>query len=273
MILGLFTRLLDPGGVQRFGLHSGAVLFGLAQDSGIPYKILSLNDPKGTHRLHVGKLEFIAQGFGKSKVGFTLAALKMLPVTQLAYIGHPNIAHLGLPLRFVSRKARYWIAAHGIEVWDPLPFLPRMGLHEADGVTVPSNYTREKMAIAQGLDPNKIIVLAPGLDPKFMRMNWAAAHHQLRAHSGKVILTVARLTSSERSKGIGTVIRALPNVIKAISDVRYVVVGDGNDVECLQALAQEVGVADRVLFVGSLVDDDLVAEYREADIFVMPSRK
>ena len=41
----------------------------------------------------------------------------------------------------------------------------------------------------------------------------------------------------------------------------------------MEALAREVGVADHVRFAGRVSDDELLAAYRDADAFVMPSLK
>ncbi|MCD5382002.1 MAG: glycosyltransferase family 4 protein [Candidatus Pacebacteria bacterium] len=70
--------------------------------------------------------------------------------------------------------------------------------------------------------------------------------------------------------------KAIDMNIKAVAllpeNVRYVVVGDGPDMESLKALAQEEGVADRVVFMGR-VDRSMTSKYRKiADVFVLPSR-
>lgn len=273
MILGLFTGLQNLGGIQRISRHTAAALSSMALDQGTPYRILSLNDPKGRHRFQVGEIEFWAHGFRRNKVRFALASLALMPGSQLAYIGHPNLAPLGIPLRILRRRARYWVATYGIDVWNPLPLLPGTGLRMADGATTLSSYTRDKMTVSQGLNLLKISVVAPALDPAFVDMAEAGAKDGCSAHPSNVILTVARLSASERQKGIDTVIRALPRVIETIPNVRYLIVGDGDDVDRLQSLAQRVGVADHVLFVGPKIGDELAAEYQGSDVFVMPSRK
>jgi phosphatidyl-myo-inositol dimannoside synthase len=50
-----------------------------------------------------------------------------------------------------------------------------------------------------------------------------------------------------------------------------VVVGDGDGQGELNALAERRGVGDAVRLLGRLSDDDLLALYRSADVFVMPS--
>lgn len=49
------------------------------------------------------------------------------------------------------------------------------------------------------------------------------------------------------------------------------VIGEGGERAKLEQLAREVGVADRVFFVGELSDDDMAAHLQAADVFVFPS--
>ena len=79
------------------------------------------------------------------------------------------------------------------------------------------------------------------------------------------------MDARERYKGHDRVIQALPQLVAAGHDVIYVVVGEGDDVGRLEALALEMGVADRVRFVGAVNRETLVDVYRAADLFVMPS--
>jgi len=72
---------------------------------------------------------------------------------------------------------------------------------------------------------------------------------------------------------VDTVIRALPLVMQAVPDARYVVVGDGDDRPRLEALAKDLGVEGHVAFLGHLSEAELQERYRKADVFAMPSRQ
>ncbi len=84
-----------------------------------------------------------------------------------------------------------------------------------------------------------------------------------------LLVTVGRLESSERSKGHDRVIRVLPALLRDNRSLRYVIVGEGDDAGRLRELANEVGVAQAVTFVGYY--ENLQACYSAADVFVMPS--
>jgi len=100
-------------------------------------------------------------------------------------------------------------------------------------------------------------------------MDVSAARASLGLDQARVILTVGRLTPR---KGIDTVIRALPSVIERVPNAVYMVVGEGEDRERLEALARETGVEDHVLFEGSVPFSQLPSTYNLCDVFVTPSR-
>src|SRR5437667_44913 len=64
------------------------------------------------------------------------------------------------------------------------------------------------------------------------------------------ILTAGRLAACEPENGVDTVIRALPQVLRAVPQASYVVVDDGDDRRRLQRLAEQTGVYQHVHFVG-----------------------
>jgi glycosyltransferase involved in cell wall biosynthesis len=68
-------------------------------------------------------------------------------------------------------------------------------------------------------------------------------------------------------KGVDLLLRALVDV-----DLRCVIAGDGPTRGTLELLAKELGLSERVLFLGSVPHAELPELYRKAAIFVLPSR-
>jgi phosphatidylinositol alpha-1,6-mannosyltransferase len=93
----------------------------------------------------------------------------------------------------------------------------------------------------------------------------------LEVGSKRVLLTVGRMDSRERYKGHDRIIAAIPYIVAQGHDVEYVVVGEGDDRARLEALARDVGVSERVRFLGAAELQVLTELYRVADLFVMPS--
>jgi glycosyltransferase involved in cell wall biosynthesis len=94
----------------------------------------------------------------------------------------------------------------------------------------------------------------------------------------KVLLTFGLIS---RNKGLETVIRALPEIIKRHKDVIYVVLGTthpgilkstGEEYrECLIQTAEELNVADHVVFINRYVSEEELMNYLSAaDIYVSP---
>ena len=82
-------------------------------------------------------------------------------------------------------------------------------------------------------------------------------------HGMPTILFVGRLVPY---KGIEFLIRAMENV-----KAQLWIVGTGPLEASLKRLAAEKGIADRVVFLGHVADEDLLAYYHACDIFTLPS--
>jgi glycosyltransferase involved in cell wall biosynthesis len=80
------------------------------------------------------------------------------------------------------------------------------------------------------------------------------------------LVTVAHLVARKRHE---VVLRALARLDPARRP-EYVVIGDGPCRLSLERLAAELGVADRVRFLGQLPNSNAVAEAAACDLFVMP---
>lgn len=80
------------------------------------------------------------------------------------------------------------------------------------------------------------------------------------------LVTTSRLV---HKNGIDTVIRALPQMRP---DVTFLVYGIGPDEAMLRALAEELGVAERVRFMGQATHEELPRILAVCDIFIRPSR-
>jgi len=86
-------------------------------------------------------------------------------------------------------------------------------------------------------------------------------------------MTVARLWSGDIYKGVDVTIRALPKVAQDEQEVKYLVIGRGDDRPRLEKLAQDLGVGDRIIFAGFVPTEELVDHYRLADAYIMPSQE
>jgi phosphatidyl-myo-inositol dimannoside synthase len=208
------------------------------------------------------------------RLGFSLAAFfaawRHRPV-DVVYCGHVFMA----PLAFVIARllgARYWLQAHGTDVWKDRRAVTRRVIEHADLVSVVSRETRRILLAWIDLPPERARVLpdtvqdafTPGPPPEGMR-------ERLGLGRGPILLTVGRLAASERYKGHEAVFSVLATLRENHPELVHLVVGDGDDRQRLEAVAAATAPAGSVRFLGYVPDDQLVDLYRLADLYVMPS--
>jgi phosphatidyl-myo-inositol dimannoside synthase len=275
VLLGLFSELDTPGGVQRAGRHVAAVMNEFAVGHGMECRLLSLNDSPELHRMTVGMREFVFTGSARGKARFSAAAARAARRrAKLVVAGHPFLAPVAQGARFFARKAKCVVWTHGLEVWEPLSILRRRALHTADLVIAPTNNTANHVARQQGVPQQQIRVLPWALDPQFEALLAAKPAPPLPANfpGGRVILTVGRWFADERYKGMDTLITALPRLLTEWPDVQLVAVGEGDDQGWLEQIADGRGVSRHVHFLSGLTYPEIAACYQACEIFALPSR-
>ena len=118
---------------------------------------------------------------------------------------------------------------------------------------------------------SKISVIPNGVDvTKFsFGFNYWNVKNRFAHESERILLFVGRLVPE---KGLDTLINALPMILAGGANVKLVVVGEGPQKEMYQAMANDYGLHEKVLFAGYIDDWTLRALYRVADVTVVPSK-
>ena len=142
----------------------------------------------------------------------------------------------------------------------------------ADAVVVSTAGEREDLMSLYGVPPRQVHVVGAGVDlGLFQPMDREAARRELGFPESSIILYVGRI---EPIKGLEILIGAMP-LMEDLEDTRLLIVGgsSGHDAELerLRAVADRMGVADNVTFVGSVEQSVLPAYYSAADVFSLPS--
>jgi phosphatidyl-myo-inositol dimannoside synthase len=107
------------------------------------------------------------------------------------------------------------------------------------------------------------VVIHPGADPGCF------TPAPTRAAGPFVLLTVARLVPR---KGVDVTLQALSILLPHFPDLRFCVAGDGPERPRLERMAEELGVARAIRFLGRLPDEAVCELYRGADVFVLATR-
>ncbi len=167
---------------------------------------------------------------------------------------------LGLPFSIKARGADISHFGH-----DPATRPQLLAAAErAAGLLAVSEAMRGDMA-AIGIDAGKTMVHYTGIDTmRFHPGDRTAARAALGMGDAPAIATVGALIPR---KGQALVIEALP----ALPGVHYWLAGAGEEEARYRALAQRIGVADRVHLMGPVANADLPQLYRAVDAVVMPS--
>lgn len=141
-------------------------------------------------------------------------------------------------------------------------------LHNMDGVVAPSERVKETLTRYGVTIPMRII--PTGVDLTAINEN---PRRDVRKELGidsneKVILTLSRVAAEKK---IDQILDVLPTVLEIEPNVKFVIAGDGPDVQPLKDQVARLSLEDYVIFAGSVEHSDVGNYYRIADLFVSAS--
>ena len=135
-------------------------------------------------------------------------------------------------------------------------------VHRSDRIITTSDYSAERIVKFYGAIASKVFIVPELIDLG----RWQRALNAASVIDGPPrILCVAHLYPR---KGVDTLIRAFARLRRR---ALLRIAGIGPERRTLEQLTHELGIEDRVQFLGYLPFEALVAEYRNATIFALPS--
>ena len=135
-------------------------------------------------------------------------------------------------------------------------------------LVVSANETYRALAISRGRkDPNDVIAVYSV--PDRARMRRVAANKTLR-QGARIVLGYVGIIADQ--DGVDHFVGCVHHLVVALghADIHAVVVGDGPALGSVRALADRMGVADRITFTGYLRGEELLTAMSAFDIGVMP---
>ncbi|MCA1726705.1 MAG: glycosyltransferase family 4 protein, partial [Actinobacteria bacterium] len=163
---------------------------------------------------------------------------------------------------------------HGYEVWmgmSPMGRRPvRKALSRATEVFAISQFTAHWLQPV--VPPGVPLSMAhPCVDADRFRpgLNGAALRERLGLNGSAVIGCVGRLVPR---KGQDVLIRAMPQIARAIPDAALLLIGHGPYEDVLRRIADASPARDRIVFGGTVADEELPTAYAAMDVFAMPCR-
>jgi glycosyltransferase involved in cell wall biosynthesis len=234
-------------------------------------RLVSLNDggpdPEVLRNYSSSKLVGL-EACGRSRLRYIAGALRWGRRSDRIVCGHVAQLPVAWAASRLRRRARYFLVAHGIEVWRPFSLMERVALGSASQVWCVSEFTRDRLLEYSRVPRERSAVLPNALDPF---LNPPAP---VRAPMGPpLVLSISRLSISDDYKGIGYLIAALPAVRAKIPGARLRIVGRGDGLPALRALAGTLHVSDSVEFAGYVGDSELAGEFERCRLFALPSQK
>ena len=138
-----------------------------------------------------------------------------------------------------------------------------------DKVTTVSASVREFCITMEGMEPTHVVVIRNGIDlPQAMSIR---DRTEIRRELGIdddtfIVGTVGRLS---RQKGHSILIRAAPQVLSIVPNVKFVIVGQGPDSDKLRALIEQLGLGRSFILSGHV--PDVGSLLTAMDLYVHPS--
>lgn len=185
---------------------------------------------------------------------------------RLLRLGSPplyvHFAHKpGTYARFAARLAGvpYALSAHAKDIWLTPPEELRAKAREATTVLTCTEEARAYLdELVGGATRVHRIYHGVEVPPRLPEVARAEP---------PVVLAVARLVEK---KGLETLVRAAASLRSRGAGFMVRIAGEGPEWARLQRLAHELGVADRVSFLGPLLDSEVRVEYGRAAVFALP---
>ncbi len=272
-ILVLLTDLFDSvGGIQSFNRCLVKGLGDLCKSHNVQIKVLVLNDTGNS----IPNKEIISSNisyryFSKNRLSFSGQVLVETSRSNKVILGHVNFSSLVMLMSVLNPTMKKYLIVYGIDVWKKINPIQLFGINKITKIFSISAYTKGEMKRFNNIREDKFVTFPCTLDP-FYPAN-ISGNKKIVLPKGKIILSAARLDSTERYKNIDLVIKAMPEILKRIPDAYYVIVGEGSDRFRLELLAKKVGVRDNIIFAGYVSDKVLPFYYEACDVFVLPSEK
>lgn len=278
-ILFLTPGCFDKGGISRYSRYQISALREIFGSQNV--RVLSLLGP-GENSLEE---DFDVYWHGKiedkvvskiDRIGFSWKAIQQA-VTWRPDVVHSAHVNFG-PL--VSRLARLAGAktilnVYGLEIWSGLSEVRKSHMLRNDAIIADCYFTA-RFVSDSNLHPVTPSVIWDCVDlrrfsPSTPSLNVLQKYGIPSPEKHFLIVSLGRLSKTAAHKGFDRLIKVVSPLCANNPDIRLVIAGRGDDRIRLELLAKEQGIEDRVIFTGSVDDEDLPHIYSCADVFSLVS--
>lgn len=279
-ILFLYLQSFSyTGGIEKFNRSFLKALHELSIDGSFDANAMSMYDDK-TDEKYFSEKRF--KGYNRYKLRFVVGSIIHALQYNVIIIGHINLAIVGLIIKLIKPSVKMVLIAHGIEIWEKQKGTKKKFIENVDCFLAVSSYTKKRMLEANSfLDENKIKIFPNTIDSyfeiptAFQKPSYLIDRYNIKPHQ-KIVLTITRLSSTEKYKGYDHVLNVLAKVNnKYNGNIRYFLGGKADEVEKerIEQIIARNKIAENVEVLGFIKDEELIDHYLLGDVFVMPSKK
>jgi glycosyltransferase involved in cell wall biosynthesis len=148
----------------------------------------------------------------------------------------------------------------------------RAGTYWADRVIAVSQATKQELGWMYEVPDWKVSVVYNGVSPHRFDLELDAGAEKHKYQIGPLDPTVLFCGRLTYQKGPDILLEAVPWVLRACPQARFVFAGDGEMRGQLERRAAQLGAGHAVRFLGFRQGDDLVRLFKMADVVCVPSR-
>ncbi|MDB5748633.1 MAG: glycosyltransferase, exosortase system-associated [Massilia sp.] len=181
----------------------------------------------------------------------------------------------GIPVVYEVRA--FWEDAavdHGTSAENGLRYratraLETYALRQADAVTTICEGLRRDI-VARGIPADKVTVIPNAVDIDKFAVG-GSADQDLKSRLGLAgTRLIGFIGSFYAYEGLDVLLRAVPAMVARLPDLRVLLVGGGPQDAQLRQLAQDLNIADKVVFTGRVPHDQVNMYYDLLDVLVYP---
>jgi phosphatidylinositol alpha-1,6-mannosyltransferase len=267
------------GGIEKVCRIICRALFDLSEQNTVDPMVYSMYDEAfDRDSRYLRKQQF--QGFKENRKSFVVKSFLMGVRSDVVILSHINLLSIAYLIKRFRPKTKVYLLAHGIEIWRKFPETKLKALKRLDKIICVSKFTAKKVKDIHGIDSEKIEILNNCLDPFYYFPENFSKPEPLLSRYGitqdhTVLMSLSRLSSSEKYKGYDHTLAILPSLIKKYPKVMYLLAGKYDEDEKLRIdkLIAQHKIEKHIKLIGFVDEAEVSDHFLLADIFIMPSKK
>ena len=151
--------------------------------------------------------------------------------------------------------------------WRRYTIARKFVMSTADAIIVHSRTAEEKLVV-EGFVPERIHFLPCAINVDKLHPKQISDLKKKVDLDGPIVLYLGRISTE---KGLMYLLQAFPSILNEVHDAKLVIFGEGPEKKVLIELSQKLGIAQSVVFPGSIPHSEIQEAFALAEVFVLPS--